>query len=115
MEAVLNTPFYAAQIELIQLLATDLETEELMELRKVLIAFRFKLVEERAERIAKAKDWTAAQINQMWESIIEHLIKPSTQRKQKPNIEYESCFGYPFSISKNKVFFTLFDIKRVIL
>ena len=67
MEAVLNTPFNAAQIELIQLLATDLETEKLMELRKVLIAFRFRLVEERAERIAKAKDWTVAQINQMSE------------------------------------------------
>ena len=50
MEAVLNKPFNGAQIELIQILAQDLDTNELMELRKVLIAFRFRLVEERAER-----------------------------------------------------------------
>ena len=65
MEAVLNKPFNKAQIELIQLLAQDLETEELAELRKLLVAFRFNLVEQRAERIAQAKGWTEAQINQM--------------------------------------------------
>ncbi len=63
MPAVLNTPFNAAQIELIQLLANDLETNELNELRKVLIAFRFRLVEERAELIAKTKGWSNADIN----------------------------------------------------
>lgn len=65
MEAVLNKPFNGAQIELIQILAQDLDTNELMELRKVLIAFRFRLVEERAERIAQSKGWTTEHINQM--------------------------------------------------
>ena len=65
MEAVLNKPFNAAQIELIQLLASDLESTELMELRKMLVAFRFRIVEERAERIAQAKGWTAEKINSM--------------------------------------------------
>ncbi len=65
MEAVLNKPFNTAQIELIQLLAQDLETQELLELRNVLIAFRFKLVEQRAERIAQANSWTEEQINKM--------------------------------------------------
>ena len=65
MEAVLNKPFNTAQIELIQLLAQDLETEELAELRKLLVAFRFNLVEQRAERIAQAKGWTEEQVNQM--------------------------------------------------
>ena len=65
MEAVLNKPFNGAQIELIQILAQDLDTNELMALRKVLIAFRFRLVEERAERIAQSKGWTTEHINQM--------------------------------------------------
>ena len=65
MEAVLNKPFNAAQIELIQLLAQNLETQELAELRKILVAFRFKLVEQRAERIAQANNWTEEQINNM--------------------------------------------------
>ena len=44
MEAVLNKPFNVAQVELIQLLAQDLDRDELASLRKLLIAFRFKLV-----------------------------------------------------------------------
>ena len=65
MEAVLNKPFNSAQIELIQLLAQDLDNRELMELRKILVAFRFRLIEERAERIAQAKGWSEEQINQI--------------------------------------------------
>ena len=65
MNAVLEKPFNAAQIELIQLLANELDSKELVELRQLLISFRFKLVEERAERIAKNKGWSDEQINQM--------------------------------------------------
>ena len=65
MEAVLNKPFNRAQIELIQLLAQDLEAQELVELRQVLVTFRFRLVEQRAERIAQSKNWTDEQIDQM--------------------------------------------------
>ena len=64
-KSLLNKPFNGAQIELIQILAQDLDTAELTELRKVLIAFRFRLVEERAERIAQNKGWTTEHINQM--------------------------------------------------
>lgn len=65
MNTILDKPFNAAQIELIQLLANDLDSNELVELRQLLISFRFKLVEERAERIAKTKGWSEEQINQM--------------------------------------------------
>ena len=65
MNAVLEKPFNAAQIELIQLLANELDSKELVELRQLLISFRFKLVEERAERIAKNKGWSDEEINQM--------------------------------------------------
>ena len=79
MEAVLNKPFNTAQIELIQLLAQDLESQELLELRKVLMSFRFRLVEQRAERIAQSKNWTEEQINQMSQ---EHYRTPY-KAKQK--------------------------------
>ena len=83
MEAVLNKPFNAAQIELIQLLAQDLESQELVELRKILVAFRFKLVRQRAQRIAQANNWTEAQINAMSQ---EHLRTPykAKQKNDKP-------------------------------
>ncbi len=89
MEAVMNKPFNTAQIELIQLLAQGLDNHELVELRKILVAFRFRLVEERAERIALAKGWSEEQINQMSQ---EHLRTPYkakqkdiTQKKQNDN------------------------------
>ena len=63
MEAVLNKTFNSAQVDLIQLLAQDLDKEELTELRKVLVQFRFKMVTERANRIAAANGWEAENIN----------------------------------------------------
>ena len=83
MEAVLNKPFNVAQVELIQLLAQDLDRDELSSLRKLLIAFRFKLVEDRAERIAKARGWTTEQINQISQ---EHHRTPYVA-KQKSDLE----------------------------
>ena len=88
MEAVLNKPFNAAQIELIQLLAQDLETQELMDLRALLLNFRFRLVEQRAERIAEANNWTEEQINQMSQ---EHHRTPykAKLKAQLPNKKNE--------------------------
>ena len=88
MEAVLNKPFNAAQIELIQLLAQDLETQELMDLRALLLNFRFRLVEQRAERIAQANNWTEEQINQMSQ---EHHRTPykAKLKAQSPNKKNE--------------------------
>ncbi len=82
MEVVLNKPFNTAQIELIQLLAQDLDTQELMELRKILVAFRFRLVEQRAERIAQTKGWTDEQINQMSQ---EHYRTPYKAIQKAPS------------------------------
>ena len=90
MEAVLNKPFNGAQIELIQILAQDFDTEELMELRKVLIAFRFRLVEERAERIAQNKGWTTEQINQMSQEHhrTPYVAQQKNDRKNQQNGEH---------------------------
>ncbi len=85
MEAVLNKPFNAAQIELLQLLAQDLDKEELMELRKLLVSFRFKLVEQRAERIVQTRGWTDEQINQLSQ---EHNRTPY-KAKQKSDSQHK--------------------------
>ena len=81
--------FNAAQVELIQLLANDLNNEELTELRKVLIAFRFRLVEERAEKIAKNKGWTEEQINAMSQ---EHHRTPY-RAKEKAQVSQQQNGG----------------------
>jgi hypothetical protein len=60
---VISTPLNIAQIELIQLFEHELDSHELSALRKLLIDFRFRLVEERAERITKAKSWNKSDID----------------------------------------------------
>lgn len=79
MEAILTKPFNPAQVELIQLLAQDLDTQELTELRKILVSFRFQLAEQRAERIVQEKGWTNEEINQ----ISQEHHRTSYQAKQK--------------------------------
>ena len=87
MNTILDKPFNAAQIELMQLLANNLDSNELVELRQLLISFRFRLVEERAERIAKNKGWSEEQINQMSQ---EHL---RVSVNKKPNSISENSKG----------------------
>ena len=65
MDATLKMPFSDAQVEVLQLLASDLDSYELKELRKTLVAFRFRLVEERAERLAQREGWDENTINQI--------------------------------------------------
>jgi hypothetical protein len=85
MEKVLKTPFNAAQIELMQLLANDLESNELIELRKLLVSFRFRLVEARAEKIAKSNNWSEAQINQISQE--HHRTPYKSKLKAQPKVE----------------------------
>jgi hypothetical protein len=59
----LKTHFNTAQVEVLQLLAGGLNEEELGELRQILIHFKFKLVSERAAKIAKARGWTQKDID----------------------------------------------------
>ncbi len=59
----LKTPFNTAQVEVLQLLAGGLNEDELGELRQILIHFKFKLVAERAAKIAKARGWTKEDID----------------------------------------------------
>ena len=79
MDATLKMPFSDAQVEVLQLLASDLDSYELKELRKTLVAFRFRLVEERAERLAQREGWDENTINQISQ---EHLRTPY-RAKQK--------------------------------
>jgi hypothetical protein len=59
----LKTPFNTAQVEVLQLLAGGLSEEELAELRRVLRTFKFKLISDRAAKIAAAKGWTKEDID----------------------------------------------------
>lgn len=79
MKTLLNKPFNDAQVELIQLLAQDLNSDELAELRKLLVSFRFRLVEQRAEQITQNKAWTNEEINNLSKK---HLRTPYAAKHQ---------------------------------
>ena len=64
MEAILQTPFNTAQVEILQLFSQSLTDTQVVELRRLLIDFRFKRLDEHVEKVAKEKGLSAAQITQ---------------------------------------------------
>ena len=64
METSLNTPFNPAQVEILKLFSQGLTDEQTEELRLMLTAFRFKLLDEHIEKVAKEKDMSIEQINE---------------------------------------------------
>jgi len=63
MEGTLQTPFNPAQVEILKLFSQGLTEEQTEDLRKILIAFRFKLLDEQVELVAKEKGLTLKQVN----------------------------------------------------
>ena len=64
----MQTPFNAAQVEILKLFSQGLTDEQMEELRRTLIAFRFKLLDEYVEQVVEQKGLTTEQINQAsWE------------------------------------------------
>jgi hypothetical protein len=63
MTASLQMPFNPAQVEILQLFSQGLTDAQTEELRRILIAFRFKLLDEQVERAAAQKGLTLEQVN----------------------------------------------------
>lgn len=58
MGAILKTPFTEAQVEILKLFTTDLTDVQMEELRQLLIAFKFKLLDEHIENVSAKKGLT---------------------------------------------------------
>ena len=52
MDSSLPMPFNNAQVEILKLFSQGLSDKQTEELRRVLIAFRFKLLDEHVEKVA---------------------------------------------------------------
>jgi len=63
MEGTLQTPFNPAQVEILKIFSQGLTDEQTEDLRKLLIAFRFKLLDEHAEQVATQKGLSLEEIN----------------------------------------------------
>lgn len=73
-------PFNNAQVEILKLFSQGLSDKQTEELRRVLIAFRFKLLDEHVVKVAAKKKLTLAEINKVSQ---EHHRIPSKNKPKK--------------------------------
>lgn len=64
MASTLQTPLNAAQVEILKMFSQGLTDEQLEELRTILVAFRFKLLDEHVDQMVEEKGYTQEEINQ---------------------------------------------------
>jgi len=72
MEAI-NAPLNNAQVEILKLFTTNLSADELAELKKMLLEFKFKRVAEMAEKAWDEKGWTQDTMDELLKT---HLRTP---------------------------------------
>ena len=65
MDSSLQMPFNKAQVEILKLFSQGLTDTQTEELRKVLIAFRFKLLDEHVTKLAIRKNVSLEEINRV--------------------------------------------------
>lgn len=60
--AAIQTPFNTAQLELLKLFAEGVNEQEMTELKRILLDFKFKRVSDLADKIIDEKGWSANDI-----------------------------------------------------
>lgn len=60
--AAIHTPFNTAQLELLKLFAEGVNEQEMTELKRILLDFKFKRVSDLADKIIDEKGWSAKEI-----------------------------------------------------
>ncbi len=89
MTTTLQTPFNAAQVEILKLFAQGLTDAQLNELRNLLIDFRFNLLDEQIKKVAEQKGLTISEIEATASSHLrtpyksKNHSKPEAQQKVK--------------------------------
>ena len=77
MEAI-QTPFNAAQQELLQLFAAGLSDEELRELKQILLDFKFRRVTALADKVWDENGWDDETVEKMLQT---HVRTPYKKEK----------------------------------
>ena len=78
----LQTPFSNAQLELLKLFSTDLTVQELQDLKRLLVAFKFKRVTEMADKVWDEKGWTNEDMDRLLHT---HLRTPYKSQEEYLN------------------------------
>ncbi len=82
----LTTPFSNAQIELLKLFSTNLTDSDLVELKRILLEFKFRRVTAMADKLWDEKGWNNDDMNRLLHT---HMRKPYRSQndylKNKPS------------------------------
>lgn len=73
----LQTPFSNAQLELLKLFSTELTEQEL---KRILLAFKFKRVTEMADKVWDEKGWTNEDMEKLLHT---HLRTPYKSQEER--------------------------------
>jgi hypothetical protein len=79
MQTILQPPYNPAQIEILKLFSQGLTEAQTEELRRILVAFRFKLLDEHVEEVANSKSLTKKEVDKASK---EHHRAPYRSKKQ---------------------------------
>lgn len=79
MQTILQPPYNSAQVEILKLFSQGLSEAQTEELRRILIAFRFKLLDEHVVDVVHAKGLTKKDIEKASK---EHQRTPYRSKKQ---------------------------------
>jgi hypothetical protein len=86
MQDNLQTPFSNAQLELLKLFSTDLNAQDLQELKRILLEFKFKRVTEMADKVWDEKGWTEEHVEKLLHTHMRTPYKSQAEflKKKKP-------------------------------
>ncbi|MBV6442867.1 MAG: hypothetical protein EPGJADBJ_04593 [Saprospiraceae bacterium] len=73
--------FSNVQLALLELFTEDVPEEDLLEIKKMLSSYRFKLATEAADEVAREKGWTEEDFDRM---LHKHVRKPYKESSSKP-------------------------------
>ncbi len=69
----LQTPFTNAQLEILKLFSTELSEQELKDLKRILLEFKFKKVTDLADRAWDEDEWSEEKVEKFLQT---HLRTP---------------------------------------
>jgi hypothetical protein len=86
MQENLQTPFSNAQLELLKLFSTDLNAQDLQELKRILLEFKFKRVTEMADKVWDENSWSEEHVEKLLHTHLRTPYKSQEEflKKEKP-------------------------------
>ena len=84
MMEVMKSRFSNVQLEILQLFTEDLPEEDLLKIRDMLSAYRFRRATEAANKVAREKGWTAEDFEKLLHDHKRTPYQPAKDDSSRP-------------------------------